>query len=274
MIRRPFGSDFLLICQHDHALLAGELAAHVGNALFAPPAPLGPVMTAISQHDCGWQAVDEHPRLDDQGLPRHVFQSRVDDVLPAWTDSVDRVAKTDPYAGLLVSLHAMSLAGIVMHRHGTPPSQLSRHDEFRLSQFLHRQIEIQETLRKKLQMRVDLPLRGGLAEPGRSPDEDLLLANFHLMQLLDQLSLVLCFDELLFARVNNVYPRPGAEALTVGFDCESQCVRLDPWPFDVEQLDLSIPGRRVPNRPYAGENDLVDTLAHAPSQTIPLRVRI
>src|SRR5271165_6548962 len=201
MIWRQNGRELILITQHEHSRLSGELGRRLGNALFAPPAPFGPVIHAIAEHDCGWEEDDAHPAIDPQGQPTHVFESDPMVSISAWERSVQDVTCKDPYAGLLVSLHTMSLAAKAASRQQEPNDEVSRQRVFRIRRFIHRQIETQETLRKQLDMRTDLPLRGGLAEEGRSADEDLLRANYFLMEFLDQLSLNLCFDRLVFQKV-------------------------------------------------------------------------
>jgi hypothetical protein len=274
MIRRDCEKEIYLICQHDHAQLAGKLVFHVGNNAFAPPSPLASIALGVAEHDCGWRELDEQPVLNAKGLPSHVFEINHAIALAAWSDSVARVAQLDPYAGLLVSLHAMSLA---VHAAVHLPNQTndsSRHDHFKIQQFLHRQIELQESLRKKLQMRVDLPLRGGLAETGRSDEEDLLQANFHLLQLLDQISLVLCFDRLVFDRVDKVIPRPRAQPITVRMErLETGVLGLRPWPFDLEKIELRIPARRLPAGPYRSPEELMAAFVAAKPQALDLRLQ-
>src|SRR5438874_5670453 len=110
MIRRAQGSHFLLITQHDHALIAGELADQFGNDNFASPIPREQTLLGVSLHDCGWPLHDIEPTLNADGLPLDVFESPRDLAFKVWTASVERAAQKDPYAGLLVSLHVLSLS--------------------------------------------------------------------------------------------------------------------------------------------------------------------
>ena len=55
MIARKTHDGWLLVTQHDHALLAGELARHVGNAAVAPVMPMQSVISAVAMHDAGWR---------------------------------------------------------------------------------------------------------------------------------------------------------------------------------------------------------------------------
>lgn len=269
MILRRRRDQFLLIAQHDHALIAGQMAKCVGNALFAPPVPYQAVVTAIAQHDCGWPDQDALPARNPQNFPAHVFETEPDVALKAWTASVEKVAGDDPYAGLLVSLHAMALAAHAVHARTDPLSDKDRQRFFKFNRFIHCQIEIQEQLRSSLGMRTDLPLRNGLAEPGRSPDEDLLLANFRLLQFLDQLSLILCFDELLFEQLGPINLRPGGASQSLRVDRRPDgTVRVDPWPFDAHRIDLQIPAKAIPASPCATDAQLHAIIGAAATETL------
>src|SRR5690242_6538042 len=110
MIRRRDGNDFLLIAQHDHALISGQLAESFGNDRFPPPQPRAQTLIGIAQHDCGWPLHDDAPTLNGEHLPLDVFESPRPIAFRVWTASVEGATKQDPYAGLLVSLHVLSLS--------------------------------------------------------------------------------------------------------------------------------------------------------------------
>ena len=274
MIRRRHENDLLLITQHEHALLAGQLARRIGNGSFAPPQPIDSVLTAISQHDSGWQSIDAHPSLNPDGLPAHVFETDIELATVAWAESVERLHAADPYAALLVSLHVMNLAAHAATSRAAVKHDTARRETFCINRFLHQQIETQEALRNELHLRVDLPLHRGLAEPGRSEDEDQLSLNFHTLQLMDQLSLTLCFNELISNKVRPIQPRSGAWPLTIRVDRRLDgAVRLDPWPFDVDWLELSIPAKRLRGWPYKTDAALQVGYTHAEPFTAIARLR-
>ncbi len=251
MIRRETGGSLMLIGQHDHSRLCGEMARQMGNGLFSSPLPFDATITAIAEHDCGWVAPDRQPELNQRGWPAHVFETDIAFSLEAWGASVDQVIGRHPYAGLLVSLHAMALANHASLRQPEGADEFSRQQAFRLRRFVHRQIELQESLRIQLGMRTDLPLHGGLAEQGRSPEEDLLRINFFLLEFLDQLSLNLCFDQLVFGRIETVYPRPGDAPISVRISREAGgAMRVDPWPFNCQRLELTVPARCIKAHAY------------------------
>jgi hypothetical protein len=259
MIRRDVNGACVIITQHDHSLLSGELARRLGNGLFAIPSPYESVVLAIAEHDCGWVEPDRHPNMNPQGQPAHVFEGEILTALTAWDSSVNQVIARDKYAGLLVSLHVMALANIVAAREPNATDEISRQKQFRIRRFVHRQIEVQEELRRELAMRTDLPLRGGLAEEGRSPDEDLLRANMFLLEFLDQLSLDLCYDKAIFQRFDMLYPRPGEGAMGARIQRDARGIfRLSPWPFNAEQLELDVPARKIPSGPFANAGALCE----------------
>src|SRR5215207_5051766 len=99
MIRRKHGSDFLLITQHDHALVAGQLAEVFGNDHFAAPLPREQTLAGVNLHDCGWPLHDDQPTLNPDGLPLDVFETPRDIGFRVWTASVERTIEMDAYGG-------------------------------------------------------------------------------------------------------------------------------------------------------------------------------
>jgi hypothetical protein len=112
MIRKRVGDQFWLITQQDHARVAGVLARAVGNRQFAPPANPDVVYAAVDAHDDGWPLHDDAPTLNEAGLPADVFELPRSTEHPVWLESALRATRIDPYAGLLVSLHGLSLSAM------------------------------------------------------------------------------------------------------------------------------------------------------------------
>jgi uncharacterized protein DUF3891 len=265
MIRQTRGEHFLLITQMEHARLAASLAAQFGNPRFAAPLPRAPVLQAVELHDAGWPLHDDAPTLNPAGLPTDVFEMPLETDLAIWSKSTD-LAGPNPYARLLISLHGLSLSmRSVIHT----PAQ-----KFGLIKFQHQQIEIQENLRRAIGLPTDQPLRHGLAELGRSPEEDLVLFNFHLLQFADQLSLNLCLGQVRLPAIDHFSPRPGESAVTLRFSrAKSGEYSVDPWPFEVDMLPVPIQARRIPARTYKGPSDLHAELNQAPQETLSLLIR-
>jgi hypothetical protein len=247
MIRRTTETHHLLITQHDHALFAGELARRLGNATFAAPAPYETTAEAVAHHDAGWPLHDDNPTLNKDNLPLHVFEVSAPLATQVWSASVARAMNLGDYQGLLVSLHVLGLSAIGLAH----LAQGSRADAFEINKFQHRQIEIQEDLRKRLGLRTDVPLHLGLAKLGASPADDQLLFDFRLLTAMDRVSLSLCTGKLLFPKMEDVHPRPGHPPLPIEVQMpDPSTMTLNPWPFDQQEMSFEVPARRVPKEPF------------------------
>lgn len=265
MIRRREDStgSFALIAQHDHALLSGKLAEQLDFRLLARPEPYEPVMLGIALHDSGWPLHDEHPTLDARGLPLDVFETPSEIGLKVWTASADRAAEVHPYAGLLVSLHVLSLSQLLASQPTSP------RDNFEINKFHHREIERQETLRRALGLRTDLPSKLGLAAKHVDAREDALRFHFHLLQAMDRVSLALCCTNEPFNRIAKLPFAPGGEDRSIAFDDgPAGALSLDPWLFDADELREQVPFRRIAARSYADDEDLRAAFAAAPLETL------
>lgn len=252
MIRHRLGDEFVLITQHDHAQLSGRLAERIGNTLFAPPTPFQETVDGIALHDCGWPLHDDRPTLNAQGQPLHVLESPMAVAVPVWSESVRCASEKHPYAGLLVSLHVLALSALAQSRDQTPHERYKDpRDLFELNKFQHKQVEQQARLRAALDLRTDIPLHLGLSSPGTGAREDLLLFGYHLLKAMDRISLDVCSGEDLFQTVEEVYPRPGAEPVTLRIGHPGHFeLTVGPWPFDTQALSFDVPARRVPAQKY------------------------
>jgi hypothetical protein len=277
MIRHRQGSDFVLITQDDHARLSGRFAEHIGNARFAPPSPRKETVRGAALHDCGWPLHDEQPTLNRKGEPLHVLESPMAIATRVWTESARRAYQEGgAYPGLLVSIHVFTLSASAKRDDAAPHERAhSREELFLLNQFQQAQIEHQEHLRRQLGMRTDRPLRLGLfPKRGTDEQEDLLSFNYAWVKAMDALSLDLCCSEDLFPLLDWVQPRPGAEPVPIRIEHPGEGeLALDPWPFGVERIEMTVPCRRVPARAYAGEEEFRETYAAAPRGQFGVRVQ-
>ena len=276
MIRHRLGDEFVLITQHDHAQLSGRLAQHVGNPLFSPPTPFQETVDGIALHDCGWPLHDDvRPTLNPQGLPLHVLESPMSVAIPVWSESVRRAAEHDPYSGLLVSLHVLALSALAQSRDQAMHERFrDARDLFELNKFQHKQVEVQENLRRSLGLRTDVPLHLGRAPAGTGAREDLLLFGYHLLKAMDALSLDACSGGDLFDTIEEVYPRPGATPVTlkIGHPRPFE-LTVSPWPFDRAGVGGEVPCRRIPAQRYGSEQEFHQALAAAPLSRVTVTVR-
>jgi hypothetical protein len=268
MIRRHVGNEFFLIAQHDHALLAGEFARHFGNAMFAQPDPFDPTIQGTSLHDCGWPLHDDAPTLNPAGLPLDVFEVSRPIALKVWSASADRASAMDAYAGLLTSIHVLSLSVFATTQTSFQHEKFDTSklpERFEVNKFQHREIERQQELRARLGLSTEIPLHNGLAPTNRDPREQRLTFDLRLLQAMDLTSLAICCTKPPVEKTQDVLTSPGGNVTQMRFDRkDATTLSLDPWPFDQECLGFQIPFRRVPGRAYASESKFQETFAQAP----------
>lgn len=274
MIRHQHGREYFLFTQDDHARLSGTLAERFGNMLFAPPQPRHAVIEGIRLHDSGWPLHDREPTLDGQGLPLDVFETPIDISARVWAESVRLALEADPYAGFLVSLHVFALSAHI-YQHFAEPENRRRHAKeiFALNKFQQSQIEIQEKLRRQMGLRTDVALELGLAPRNFGLEEARLAYNYHLLRAMDQISLALLCPGQKFKTIENMPPKPGADAvqLRIGYP-RDWTVSVSPWPFDVEEIEAQAPFRRIAAKPYSSTEEFRQAYADAPQEMQSVRV--
>lgn len=248
MIRRRIDDRWLMFTQVDHARLSADLGMSIGNDPFAAPDPV--VLQAIALHDVGWPIHDDQPTLNTDGEPLDVFESPRDITLPIWSASAAAACQADPYAGLLVSLHVLSLSAYAVSLDQARPGRQTAKLRFAMNQFQHAQIELQESLRKRLGMRLDRPLKLGLAEQSDDPREQKLAFDFRLLQAMDQLSLNLCCTDPPATEMK-LHPRPGQPLATVRFQRISEHhAAVSPWIFQSKSVEVEIACRQLLAEPF------------------------
>jgi hypothetical protein len=177
-------------------------------------------------------------------------------------------SKCRSYAGLLVSLHQLALSYLVSRNR-----TLTRPEQFELNKFQHRQVELQELLRRQLGLRTDIPLHLGLATPGANEAEDRLRRNFRLLTLCDRLSLQLCCGRTLFAMIEDIPPAPGEPPVAIHSDMpDDATARVIPWPFDHPMLLADVEGRRVSGERFKSDDAFRAAYANTPVERVRFRL--
>lgn len=212
MIVRKLEDSFLLIRQHEHGQISGEFARYWG----VQKNPQRPTLFAITNHDVGWQELDDEVRFNPQtGEPYSFIDYPLEPKLQAYKHGLDRVEAQEPYASYLCSLHYTSFV-----RDSSEPAAINfkEHEASR---------------------------RTGIEE--RAPREWLENTeyNFRLLQLCDDLSFFVCLNE---PGENNV------SWYKDGFDFMGQKIRpvwrdrqtlsLTPNPLS-DSFDFTIPYEKI-----------------------------
>ena len=99
--------EFWIVTQPSHAALAGDLAAVLRDDLFGPIEAT--VSRSIALHDAGWSLDDAEQiqslRANAKTRPKSFLEPPVEQVVRAWTGSIETAAKFAPVGGYLVSRH-------------------------------------------------------------------------------------------------------------------------------------------------------------------------
>ena len=260
MIVQPL-ADGRLFCirQTSHALMAGALCRHWGNAEFAPP-PLGhATLMAVNQHDGGWHEWEQAPRLNADGTPQDFMH---DDEplakLDLWRRGIERTAAQHPFAGLLVSRHAQRL-----NRGALDDASLGPAVHRATAHFLAGEAARVEQLERELQ-----PLFAERATSG----EQAARAGEQLLAFGDTASLQVTVPwspRRVLRDCPVAWSTAGQDAFTdVAMTHETGdrggTISFSPWPFGLESFELSVHGRLLEQPVFIDEAAYHAALAKAP----------
>lgn len=266
VIRRD--ARLLLLGQLDHAVLAGCLAAAWGNDTFEAPEPFESVVLAASRHDEGWREWDDEFRFDSKRqAPLSFLDVDIRDYVNLYARGIARIVELDTYAGLLASLHG---TGNLCGRWGTQPGiRLSAYDEATWPAVIEAYVLEQEAL----QTRLRIQLLGLRPEHRRSDFERRLWSNYELLQVWDRLSLFLCRSDpgqAGDAEVGAVRHSAGEmEPLPiVAHTHGGGHATLSSWPFASDRLEMSVPFRSIPDRPFVSPEDFHTEAHRAPLEEL------
>lgn len=258
MIVRQQADEIMLIRQTDHAVLSGFFAREWGNDLFSRPEPFDSFCLATSEHDSGWRKWELEPRIDPKSrFPYSFMNLPTADHILLYQRCIDRLAKWDPYAELLVNMHC---AGLYDRARATLPGFSAKYvkpDESALvNDFVQR-------LRLR-QLRLKVDLRANVATK-IAADENQLQMNYQRMEALDRLSLLFCLNAFEGATIERVpVDNEGSETDWELHRDSDTVISLAPYPFRRSPLQVSILARSVPKRLYADDLEFQKALARAP----------
>jgi hypothetical protein len=249
MIRQRDDSGVWLFTQRAHAYLCGQFARQwVGS----PLEPADEMLYAITNHDAGWLERDRTPQINDDGKPRTFTELDLDDHFAIWERSIERVSSGSRYAGLMVSLHATNLYEKRLARGHDDPEERAR-----IQEFIETWSAEQEITRAEL-----APHYGKLVESER------LAHNRELLQAFDWMSLMLCIGG---TRDAHAFPVGELGSLVASVDA-GNVLTIKPWYFAEDALTVTVEGRYLHQKTFAGDADLQDHYGNAPLTMRVLRV--
>ena len=259
MIVQEQGDQLILIRQTDHAVLSGFFAREWGNDLFQRPEPFESLLLAASEHDNGWRDWELQPQIDPKTRLPYSFMSIATDAhIELYRRGIERVVKSNRYAGLLVSMHA---SGLYDRARATIPGFSAKYVKSTEAELVNG--FLQGLKLQQLRLKVDLRADEGTKE---FVQDKLLEANSKRLEALDRLSLYFCMSSVPHDATIDAVP-VDVQGSEVDWELRPRGpndVALGPYPFRREPLQVSILTRRVPKRLYANSLDFQKTLARAP----------
>jgi hypothetical protein len=254
-------SRLLLVLQIDHSRVAGFVAAHWGNRDFVKLRPYASMVLAAQEHDSGWWDWEIKPTLDPEGYPTDYIGSIRKLGKGVWLgfyrNGIERLAKRDPYAAYNVSMHG---EGLLTQGKGLLPYMPDYTVDAEVRDYISQQTAFREEL---------LPAMRGSRQWKEFSTEEHLWINFKYMEVFDQLAQYVCnrypFNSA--KRTNGpsnklsntpvpVSPGENDTILSVDVKDESHAT-VTPYPFDVNPLVVSFPGRLIANRSYANHEEFL-----------------
>ncbi len=273
MLKTKVDHEVWMVQQHHHAQVSGFLAAHWGgNNRFAHPGDYpgstdparwrDEVVLGIAEHDNGWWEEEAIPRIASDGLPVGVgeaaspteeneFAAWRSGGFDRWRQGIQRLAGPHPYGALLVSLHAYWLYAVNYpdlipkdtdaHRHfvfGAPEvaaGLIGNKAEARA--FLKEQADLQAELKARL-------MRDPVMAAAVNPEH--LAPHRRLLQLLDSMSLYLALNDTETHTLGDVPRSSWSDRCTIQWRRKNaRTISLDPYPFEIDGLVVSMPTRVV-----------------------------
>lgn len=176
MIILERSNSFVMVEQHEHAQLSGQLAEHWAQPYRRDESRWPDVIEAIYEHDVAWKDVDESPFFNDVSAQPYSFMDfPVRPKLVFYRRGVDLVCQNNPYAALLCSLHFVSFFKL----DSTPIERKYKQDEQERQKEIIRQLQLDTGEHSRvtfhldlLQLHDNLSLYACMNEPGTSKEEE------------------------------------------------------------------------------------------------------
>jgi len=254
MIRRDVKEGWVLINQHDHAELSGEIMRFWGNKEFSRPEPYDEVLFAIRGHDNGWKEWDSSPRINPVNqYPMNFIEMTSSDQAYIWRRCFKRHSVEHPYASALIALHFGKLNEKSLNKNLNNNMAKSLHSE--IIDFVSNMLNINAS---------DLNLS--------SFPKDVQV-NLGLVQIGDIISLALCHgwssNEIKYAPLN--YDSSLSTLSLESSDGSNFTIR--PYPFAEPLLRFQVRGRKLKQKKFSNDAELRQMLNQTEYETLQFSIR-
>jgi hypothetical protein len=240
MIARRESDGWTLVRQMDHAAHCAKLARAWRAGPFGQLSVSPSLEYAAGYHDQGWTEVDKRPEVDADGRPRNFTQIDEARHTEFYSAAVREIARTDPYAAYLVSLHA---SGLYSRRYGW--AGLKPVDWTAIGPRGRALLAGEQRYRTELFTSI----------APRDLEFEAAWRNYMLLETFDYLSLLTCFgfDSLSCGPVPTLEGQWEHLSVTRTGPWE---VRITPFPFPGDELEVDVDAVRVSGLTFASHEAL------------------
>jgi hypothetical protein len=241
--------------------MAGKLAAAWGNEQFASPIPREAVILATRLHDIGWLNWDAFPQLGKDNQPVNFLDTTLEETVPIWRQAVDWVRIINPFAGLLVSMHATTIYRRRLERAVDPPQGRSL-----VQKLISEQENVQAGIRSDL---------GGHKDYGNVANAQQLAIVYRWLRVCDLLSLAVLAS--VFPKEGHIPQVPASgsnEFATINYHYHSPfTLEIDPWPFPKLEIQIPVQARYLRKERFDNQASYHSAITQAPWQSISVKIR-
>jgi hypothetical protein len=259
------GDNIILVFQHDHADLSGQIGASWGNAKFAPPEPFEEMVYTTSVHDMSWIFWDYYPLgVTSELKPIPWLEMRkyaFEEFSRFYRIQMRGVGPYHQYAQLLLAMHA---AGLYKGRYGTQPSHTSLQTAIKpewqedIDQLEKLQRDAKQVLMKS-------------SDTANWLSEKFLWTNYKMLEVWDRLSQYFTGrdDNIPNSTINPVpLSYEGGETQlklerikeSEKSDHTKKSVTLTPYPFSSDPQTFYYKAILIPDKRYPNEKELTKTI--------------
>jgi len=248
MIRRGQDEGWVLINQHDHAELSGDIMTFWGNKEFSRLESYDEVLFAIRGHDNGWKEWDSSPRINPVNqYPMNFLEMTSSDQADIWRRCFKRHSVEHPYASALIALHFGKLNEKSLNKNSNNMAK-SLHSE--IIDFVSNMLKINASDLNLSSLPKDVQVNLGLVQVG------------------DIVSLALCHgwssNEIKYVPLN--YDSSLTTLSLESSDGSNFTIR--PYPFAEPSLRFQINGRRLNQKKFSEDFEFRQLLADSKYETL------
>ncbi|HWP90977.1 MAG TPA: DUF3891 family protein [Thermodesulfobacteriota bacterium] len=254
MIRREGKKGWILINQHDHAQLAGDIMKYWGDDSFARPNPYDEVLFAIREHDNGWREWDSSPKVNPENkYPMNFLEMSSSDQAEIWRRCFKRHSLEHPYASVLIALHFGKLNEKSLNNNSNKTTARTSHDEI---------IDFVSDMLKVNISNLDLK-----SLPGD------VRVNLRLVQIGDVISLALCHGWNSI-KIKDVPLEYNGSVTTLNLKSgNGSNYTIDPYPFTEPLINLRLRSRRLNQKKFSRDEELREALRQSKYETLEFSIR-